>query len=117
MTSTHLINILFCFAEELARFWSLFEIRMSSDPKLIKTLIDLVYANILSNDQLHVISDLSQEQFKHHLIIHIVRASVTSGVQKITSSFTTFLLQNHHYTTLYKQWKELGKKISSIQII
>ena len=90
---------------------------MSSDPKLIMTLVDLFHANIISNDQVHVLSRLSHEQFKYHLIIHIVRARVTSGVHKITSSFTKFLLQNHHYTTLYNQWKELGKKISSIQII
>ena len=90
---------------------------MSSDPKLFMTLGDLFDANIISYDQILVISHLSHDKFMYQLIIHVVRASVTSGVHIITSSFTNFLLQNHHYTTLYKQWKELGKKISSIQII
>ena len=101
----------FCFAEELANFWRVFETRIYSDRKLPKTLIDLLKNNIISIAQFQLIVHLSNEQFQYHLVFHLVRASVTSGVNIITS-FTTFLWHNRHYTTLYKQWKELGKKMS-----
>ena len=116
MTNIHFNIFCFCFAEELASFWSVFKKRMYSDPELIITLVHLFHLNIISLDQLELLVHLSQEQFQYHLIIHLVKASVAIGVHNITS-FTTFLLHNHHYTTLHKQWKELGKKISLLQII
>ena len=116
MTSINVHIFCFCFAEQLASFWSIFEKRIPSDPQLYTTLDYLYKRNIISNAEIVVIDNLSNVQFLYHLVFHLVRASATSGVNNITS-FTTFLLHNHHYRTLYKQWVQLGKKMSLTQVI
>ena len=99
---------MFVFVEKLASFWNLFESRISSDPTLPMTVINLFQARLISYDKLIIIMKLSAGPFVNNVIFKLVRAEVSAGTNNKTENFKFFLLQNKHYNILHKQWKEVG---------
>ena len=99
----------FCFAEELARFWSAFEDRISSDLNIYSTSANL-YSNylILSFSEVLSIKDLSSGPFRTYLLTHLVKTNINDGTKRPAKRFTEFLLNMDHYKILYQRWKDLG---------
>ena len=99
---------MFLFVEKLARFWNVFESKISSDPNLPTTVTNLYEAGLISRDKHTIIINLSAGPFLNNVISNLVRAEVSAGTNIIIENFKGFLLQNKHYNILYKQWKEIG---------
>ena len=111
MSNCHVKNNsvhMFVFVEKLASFWNLFESRISSDPNVLNTLKNLYKAGLISLDKLIFFINLSAGPFVSNVISKLVRAEVSAGTNNKTENFKMFLLQNKHYYTLHKQWKEVG---------
>ena len=58
-----------------------------------------------------IIQIMSHRPFKSNLVANVVKAVVVNdGSAKTIDYLTSFLLQQKHYTVLYKKWREVGKK-------
>ena len=99
-------------------FWRAFERRVTSDPKLLLTLVYLYKKKLISSrDKFEIVLHVSLRPFQSNLVTNVVKDVVSDGSTNTTKSFTSFLLREKHYTVLYKKWRNLGKKIVVMKLL
>ena len=92
-------------------FWKAFESRVNSDPNIDTSIFILFSKNLIPSLQLVIILKMSLRTFQSNLVTNVVKAVVVNdGSINTTESFTAFIIQQKHYTVLYKKWREVGKK-------
>ena len=85
-----------------------FASRVSSDLDAYNTFYYFYSRGLISNHaNLLAILELSPSPFKNSLIAHSVKVNIKDVTT--TNAFTSFLLNDEHYTILYNKWTKLSK--------